>query len=38
MDSGSGRGGEWAVAGTAGVTALVLTAVNGVVVEARKDA
>ena len=37
MDSGSEREGRWAVAAAARVTALVLAALNGVMVEARKD-
>ena len=37
MDSGSERGGRWAVAAAARVTALVLVALNGVMVEAQKD-
>ena len=38
MDSGSERGGRWAIAAAARVTALMLAALYGVMVEVQKDA
>ena len=37
IDSESERGGKWVIGAAARVTALVLMAVNGVVVEMQKD-